>query len=76
MDENRVHKIEEAQLFAEKRSDDHDAAIRELGERVLQLVRRFNQLEERFERVLNSADNPVPDEPEIPPHSGRLPGGR
>ena len=75
MDESRVNKIEEAQLFAEKRSDDHDQAIRELGERVLKLVKRLDQLEEKFERVMTTADAGSA-EPEVPPHSGRLPGGR
>ncbi|MCA9273417.1 MAG: hypothetical protein KDA31_10255 [Phycisphaerales bacterium] len=75
MDEDRANKIEEAQLFAEKRSDDHDEAIRELGERVLQLIKRIDRLEEKFDRVLTAAD-PGSDEPEVPPHSGRLPGGR
>ena len=75
MEQDRVHKIEEAQLFAEKRSDDHDEAIRELGERVLQLVKRIDRLEKKFDRVLTAADEGL-DEPEGPPHSGRLPGGR
>ncbi len=75
MNESRANKIEEAQLFAEKRSDDHDQAIRELGERVLKLAKRLDQLEEKFDRVMTAAD-PGSSEPEVPPHSGRLPGGR
>ncbi len=75
MDETRMLKIEEAQLFAEKRSDDHDQAIRELGERVMQLVRRLESIEAKFERILTTP-GPDADEPEVPPHSARLPGGR
>lgn len=76
MDEKRVLRIEEAQLFAEKRSDDHDMALRELGERLIEMMRRFERLEQRFERLLEAAPQPESDGDEIPPHSARLPGGR
>jgi len=75
MDESRVQQIEEAQAFAEKRSDDLDAAILELGNRVLELVQRFEHLERRFEDLSTAQDAGEPGD-EVPPHSGRLPGGR
>lgn len=73
-----IQRIQEAQLFAERRADEHDAVLRELGERLLQLMKRFERLEERFEQVL-SRSAPVggaPADDEQPPHSARLPGGR
>lgn len=76
MDEKRLLRIEEAQLFADRRSDEHDLALRELGDRLLELVRRFERLEQRFERLLDAAPQPGAGEDEIPPHSARLPGGR
>lgn len=76
MEDPRVQRIEEAQAFADKRADDLDESIRELGERVLQLVKRFESLEQRFEDALaHQIDGDSADD-EIPPHSGRLPGGR
>ncbi len=75
MDESRVQQIEEAQAFADKRSDDLDEAIRELGDRVLQLIERFDSLERRFEQLSSVQDADDHDD-EVPPHSGRLPGGR
>lgn len=83
MDESRVRNIEEAQAFADRRTDDLDEAVRELGERLLELNRRFQNLEQRLEDVMHrqaqveqggSEDSDPVDE--IPPHSGRLPGGR
>ncbi len=75
MDESRVQQIEEAQAFADKRTDALDEAIRELGGRVLQLLDRFESPEGRFEQ-LSAAQDVDDHEDEIPPHSGRLPGGR
>lgn len=73
-----IQHIQEAQLFAERRADEHDAVLRELGERLLQLIKRFERLEERFEQVLTrnapqGEDSAAGDQP---PHSARLPGGR
>lgn len=75
MDESRAKQIEEAQVFAEKRSDDLDEAILELGNRVLELIQRFEHLERRFEDLSTAQDIDEPDD-EVPPHSGKLPGGR
>lgn len=73
-----IQRIQEAQLFAERRADAHDSVLRELGQRLLELVRRFERLEDRFEQVLNRSapdEQSLPDE-KPPPHSARLPGGR
>lgn len=76
MDDSRVQRIEEAQAFADKRADDLDAAVRDLGERMLQILKRFEALEQRLEDALAHAAEGETSEDEVPPHSGRLPGGR
>lgn len=75
MHENMVRQIEEAQLFAERRADEHDAALRELSQRLMELVTRFDVLETKYEQLLMQTGQADAGE-ELPPHSGRLPGGR
>ena len=75
MHENMVRQIEETQLFAERRADEHDAALRELGQRLMELVKRFDALETKYEQLLMQSSG-AEDGEELPPHSGRLPGGR
>ena len=76
MGEDRIQHIEEAQAFSDRRVDDLDAAIREIGRRVLLLVDRFDRLEAKFEALdaASGLNSGLEDRP--PPHSGRLPGGR
>lgn len=80
MEADRVQKVEEAVSFAEQRSDDLDAAIRDVASRLEQFVRRLDRLEQRL-TVLEAPRDGGEDESgdvrdERPPHSGRLPGDR
>ncbi len=77
MDEDRVQRIEESISFAEQRADELDEAVRDIADRLLQMVRRLERLESRLSVLEQPGEAGEPDAAdERPPHSGRLPGDR
>ena len=77
MDDERLQRVEESVSFAEQRADALDEAIREVSDRMMQIVRRLERLESRLSVLEQPGEAGEPDAvDERPPHSGRLPGDR
>jgi uncharacterized coiled-coil protein SlyX len=77
MAEERLRRIEEGVSFVDQRVDGLDAALRDVGDRLLALLKRLERIESRLDAVERESGGAGSDGDEgPPPHSGMLPGGR